>query len=109
MNSNWMKTNGQGLGYHYIIDRDGKIYQTAPLDKRMNQALPDLDKSYNNNNSLGVAMVAGGTPGDEPPAFSPAQLASGKTLVDGIEQSVQYPNEPCCRAWANSDRSRGWQ
>ena len=22
---NWMKTNGQGLGYHYVIDRDGKV------------------------------------------------------------------------------------
>jgi N-acetyl-anhydromuramyl-L-alanine amidase AmpD len=88
---NWMKTNKQGLGYHYIIDRDGKVYQTAPLDRRMNQALPDVDKSYNNNNSLGIAMVAGGTPGEEPPPFTPAQLATGRTLVDGLRGQYNIP------------------
>ena len=105
---NWMKTNGQGLGYHYIIDRDGKIYQTAPLDKRMNQALPDLDKSYNNNNSLGVAMVAGGTPGDEPPAFSSAQLEAGKTLVDGLRSQYNIPtNRVAGHGQIQTDREAG--
>jgi hypothetical protein len=105
---NWMKTNGQGLGYHYIIDRDGTIYQTAPLDKRMNQVLPDLDKSYNNNNSLGVAMVAGGTPGDEPPAFSSAQLAAGKTLVDGLRNQYNIPaNRVAGHGQIQTDREAG--
>jgi len=105
---NWMKTNGQGLGYHYVIDRDGKVYQTAPLDKRMNQVLPDLDKSYNNNNAVGVAMVAGGTPGEEPPAFSPAQLASGKTLVDGLSNQYNIPtNRIVGHGQIQTDREAG--
>ena len=105
---NWMKTNGQGLGYHYVIDRDGTVYQTAPLDKRMNQVVPDLDKSYNNNNSLGVAMVAGGTPGEEPPPFSPAQLASGKTLIDGLRNQYNIPtNRVVGHGQIQTDREAG--
>ena len=105
---NWMKTNGQGLGYHYVIDRDGKVYQTAPLDKRMNQVVPDLDKSYNNNNAIGVAMVAGGTPGEEPPPFSPAQLASGKTLIDGLHSQYNIPtNRIVGHGQIQTDREAG--
>jgi hypothetical protein len=105
---NWMKTNGQGLGYHYVIDRDGTVYQTAPLDKRMNQITPDLDKSYNNNNALGVAMVAGGTPGEEPPPFSPAQLASGKTLIDGLRSQYNIPtNRVVGHGQIQTDREAG--
>jgi hypothetical protein len=105
---NWMKTNGQGLGYHYVIDRDGKVYQTAPLDKRMNQVLPDLNKSYNNNNAIGVAMVAGGTPGEEPPPFSPAQLASGRTLVDGLRGQYNIPtNRIAGHGQIQTDREAG--
>jgi N-acetyl-anhydromuramyl-L-alanine amidase AmpD len=48
---------GGQYGYHFLIDKDGAIVQTAPLDKRTNHIKPDIDNSYSNANSIGIAMI----------------------------------------------------
>lgn len=62
------------FGYHFAIDREGNIYQTAPLNKRTNhirwgQVSDDLNKQFvdqglpvlSNSNTIGVSYLGTGT------------------------------------------------
>jgi hypothetical protein len=83
---------GKSFGYHFYIDKDGTVYQGAPLDARTNHvrspgestrtARPDIS----NNNAIGVAYVGTGKP-------TPEQLASSHALVAGLQDKYQIPNE----------------
>jgi hypothetical protein len=63
-------------GYHFLVDRDGKVYQTAPYDVRTNHILPS--QGFSNNNALGVAFVGADK------GTTPEQMASGKLLTDQL-------------------------
>lgn len=65
---------GGQFGYHFAIDREGRIYQTAPLNKRTNhirwrQVSDDLNKQFldqglpvlSNSNTIGVSYLGTGT------------------------------------------------
>jgi hypothetical protein len=70
-------------GYHYLIDRDGSVYQTAPDNVRTNHIMPNSSYGLNNSNALGVAMVAGsGQNGNI--ITTPEQMQSGKLLADQL-------------------------
>lgn len=49
--------DGAMFGYHFIIGEDGKITQTAPLDKRTNHVKGDIDPTFRNQNTLGIGLV----------------------------------------------------
>jgi hypothetical protein len=62
------------FGYHFAIDDEGNIYQTAPLNKRTNhirwgQVSDDLNKQFvdqglpvlSNSNTIGIAYLGTGT------------------------------------------------
>jgi len=68
------KERGGAFGYHYYIDRDGKVVQGAPLDKRTNHIKPGSKTGLTNANALGVSLV-GAKDG-----ATPEQLAAAKKL-----------------------------
>ena len=82
---------GGKFGYHFYIDKDGTVYQGAPLDARTNHvqgwpvggrtSRPDI----NNNNAIGVAYVGSGEPNAE-------QIKSGHALISGLQRLD--PNAP---------------
>lgn len=70
----------RGLGYHFIIDKKGKIYQYSPVHRAMWHAYK------NNYNTIGICFVGGGKFG---PA-TPEQIASCIGLCKLIKQD--YPS-----------------
>jgi hypothetical protein len=85
-------SDGGYLGYHFLVDRDGRVYQTAPFDARTNHILADRDRTYRNDNALGVAFVTGGSgPNHSPLPPTPAQLQAGKALVDNLRTQFNIP------------------
>lgn len=73
------------FGYHYLIDKDGSIYQTAPFNVRTNHILPNKDYGLNNNNSLGVAFVGGDK------GITDMQIAAGKQLTGELQSRFNIP------------------
>ena len=70
-------------GYHFLIDRDGKIYQTAPFNVRTNHILPS--QGFSNNNAIGVAFVGGNK------GMTAEQLAAGEHLVPRLQSQFHIP------------------
>jgi hypothetical protein len=83
------KRGGQSFGYHFYIDRDGSIYQGAPLDARTNHVGgPDRTSSHphiRNESAIGISMVGQGNP-------TPQQLAAGQKLATALQG--QYSIKP---------------
>ncbi len=84
------KERGGSFGYHFYIDRDGTIYQGAPMDKRTNHI---KDPSHGNrkedhgnltnSNAIGISLIAPSA-GRE----TPEQIAAAQKLVGSL--SRQY-------------------
>ncbi len=74
------------FGYHYLIDRDGTVVQTAPLSARTNHIQPDKDTSYANNHSLGIALVGGAS------GATDQQKQAAAMLVASLEQQLGIPS-----------------
>lgn len=80
---------GSPYGYHFYIDKDGTVYQGAPLTARTNHVMPPNSQyrsdrpDISNNNAIGISMV--GT-NNKP---TPEQVASGQKLVTALQQ--RYP------------------
>ena len=79
-------------GYHYIVDRDGKVYQTAPDDVRTNHIMGNKEHGLSNENAIGVAFVGGAPAGKNPLPMTPEQMAAGKALVDQLK--AKYNIDP---------------
>ena len=77
--------NNAQYGYHYVIDRNGDVYQTAPLEKRTNHILADKDPSFSNRNSIGVALITNGGEPTEAQKQSALKLTSGLQGQYGID------------------------
>jgi N-acetylmuramoyl-L-alanine amidase len=71
-------------GYHYLIDKDGSIYQTAPDNVRTNHIMPS--GGFNNSNSLGIAFVGADK------GMTDAQIAAGKQLVPQLQSQFNIPS-----------------
>lgn len=51
----------QGLGYHFVIDRDGKVYQLAYLDRTTNHAGKAMWEGKSPNRThLSIALISWG-------------------------------------------------
>jgi hypothetical protein len=77
---------GGYYGYHYLIDRDGSVYQTAPDNVRTNHILPNSQYGLNNSNALGVSFIGGAPAGKDPLPLTPGQINSGTQLVNNLKQ-----------------------
>jgi N-acetyl-anhydromuramyl-L-alanine amidase AmpD len=77
-------------GYHYLIDRDGSVYQTAPDNVRTNHVMPNSQYGLNNSNALGVSMVAGHAVNGNI-ITTPEQIAAGKQLADQLRSQYHIP------------------
>lgn len=84
---------GQHIGYHFYIDRDGKITQGAPLSKRTNHikgaSSPEraggVDSGLNNNNTIGISFV-GSTNRKGEEDVTEEQKAAGLRLLKELKK-----------------------
>ena len=72
---------GGAFGYHYYIDRDGKVVQGAPLDKRTNHIKPGSKSGLSNKDAMGISLV-GAKDG-----ATPEQLAAAQKLGTSVMAS----------------------
>lgn len=77
--------NQRRLGVQYVMDRDGKIFQTLPDGARGAHLRPAQNGSgLDNSNSLGMEVIA-----KDDRDITPAQVASAKAFLAGLER--KYP------------------
>jgi N-acetylmuramoyl-L-alanine amidase len=67
----------QSIGYHYVVDLDGKVWTGRHLDE------PGAHVAGHNANSVGICLVGGIEPNDA--AYSLAQWRSLAALVRGLQ------------------------
>lgn len=92
---------GGSFGYHFYVDRWGRVFQGAPLSKRTNHIKPPMHKArrhgvathLGSNNSIGVSMVGGCW-------RNPAKLTPITKSCDGekLTQAQQDAGERLIRA-----------
>lgn len=79
-------------GYHYLVDRDGKVYQTAPDNVRTNHIMGNSQYGLNNENAIGVSFIGGAPAGKNPLPMTPEQQAAGIALVNQLK--AKYNIDP---------------
>lgn len=78
------RERGGSFGYHFYVDKDGTIFQGAPMDARTNHVKPPSARERRdatglaNENAIGISLLGSG--GDE----TPEQLAAVKQLADSL-------------------------
>lgn len=88
----------QQRSYHYVLDRFGRVHRVVPETEAAYHAghsvWADGKHAYLNVNDsfLGVAFEASST-GDEP--ATPAQIRSGRELVDMLRAKYGIPSQNC--------------
>ena len=83
---------GAYYGYHYLVDRDGKVYQTAPDNVRTNHIQGSAATGLNNENAIGVSFIGGAPAGKNPLPMTPEQQAAGVALVNQLK--AKYNIDP---------------
>jgi hypothetical protein len=84
------RARGGSFGYHFYIDRDGTVYQGAPMDKRTNHVKDPRNLmrvgggDISNSNAIGISLVA--THGGKE---TPEQVAAATKLVQSLKQSYK--------------------
>jgi hypothetical protein len=77
--------NQRGLGVQYVMDRDGKVYQTLPSGARGAHIKPAQNGSgLDNSNTMGMEVIA-----KNDKDITPEQVASAKAFLKGMEE--KYP------------------
>lgn len=84
---------GASYGYHFYIDKDGTIYQGAPLDARTNHVKGPFSPMHvagartdiTNENAIGISFVGSG----EHP--TQAQIDAGKRLAGQLRNEYNIP------------------
>ena len=86
----WHKDRGwDGIGYHYVICRDGKIEEGRPIEKPGAHAY-NPGQGPGNGNSIGVCLIGGkARPGENAVNFTGEQWESLRVLCAKMEQ--QFP------------------
>ena len=78
-----MKDNGwSDIGYHFLIDRDGKVVEGRPLERS------GAHTKGHNKSSIGIALFGGhgGSENDQfGDHFTPAQEAALRALIDRLQ------------------------
>lgn len=83
------RQDGIMYGYHFVIAPNGKIYQVAPLNKRVNQVKSTRNRNafgrdVTNRNAIGISFHhASHNPGMAP---NRAQREAGKRLVTALRE-----------------------
>lgn len=79
----------KGYGYHFLIDKDGTIYQGSPVTKKLSHAGNSYgpNGNYNNTTSVGISFS---TRGDEKKEvgstkFNKAQIKSAITIISDLK------------------------
>ena len=83
--STWKNPSGRPYGTHFLIGKDGTIYQTANLSSRTWHTASEKRPSINNRNAVGIEFVGAvdkSTDTFEP--VTPAQAEAGVWLVQGL-------------------------
>ena len=83
----WHKQRGwQGIGYHYVVYRDGSVHPGRPVEQ------VGAHTSGHNANSIGVCYIGGVAADGKTPkdTRTPAQRAALRDLVELLR--VEYPN-----------------
>ena len=87
---NGIRTTSKGTkflaGYHFIVDKDGTIYQMAPENIRTNHTRSDLGDPFTNSKSIGVSLVGYG---NKP--FEGAQREQALKLISGLMDKYDIP------------------
>ena len=79
----WHRERGfASIGYHYVVDLDGKIWKGRPEDQ------VGAHVAGHNANTLGICMVGGA---ERDGRFTPKQWASLATLVRDISTRLPLP------------------
>ena len=79
---------GYAAGYHFYIDRNGNVFQGAPLNVRTNGVLSSV-AGYDNKNTINIAFInSGADMGNDP---TPAQLKTGALLVQDVGNNFGIP------------------
>ncbi len=73
---------GIGLSYHYIVERDGRVFKCAPISGRAYHAGVSVGKYGDNVNSQTVGISFANDGVDE--AYPAAQLRAAHELIDAI-------------------------
>ncbi|MCL4743836.1 MAG: phage tail tape measure protein [Burkholderiaceae bacterium] len=78
--------NKRGFGAHYIMDRDGNIFQMAPDNARLSHMRPGqgVGAGLSNSNTIGMEVIARNNQD-----LTPAQIAAGKQWIE--EMRAKYP------------------
>ena len=77
--------NKRGFGAQYIMDREGKIFQTVPDGAQVSHMKNAQNGSgLNNSNALGIEMIA-----KDNNDLTPAQIASGQQWIEQMRE--KYP------------------
>lgn len=83
----WHKQRGwQGIGYHYVVYRDGSVHPGRPVEQI------GAHTSGHNANSIGVCYIGGVAADGKTPkdTRTPAQRAALRDLVELLR--AEYPN-----------------
>jgi N-acetyl-anhydromuramyl-L-alanine amidase AmpD len=73
------------VGYHFIIDREGKIHQTAALTKSVNHAGKAMWNGQSPNRThLSLAILSWGLLNDDKKAWN------GQLVPEGVKRKGQY-------------------
>ncbi len=80
---NTFKSERPGLGYHFMIARDGGIFQYAPITNSVGHAL------HFNFRTIGISFAGGGK-------FGPVTDAQIDAVIDLINYNIK-PNSPNLR------------
>lgn len=86
----WQNSNSQGLGYPYVIDKNGQVYAFGnPDNSRSNHMRDEQGRSdrfdLTNKNSIGIGFITGG---GNPTA---AQMEAAKGLVASLQSKYGIP------------------
>lgn len=106
------KVRKQSAGYHFAVDENGNLYQTAPLDKRTNHFLRKqvnedinlgFDTEFSNDNTIGIAYLGSNKGRDEQP--SAAAVRTILKLIDRLQQ--MYPDMDADAVFPHSLLTKG--
>jgi len=77
-----------GYGYHFLIDKSGKVFQGSPLNKVISHSGNSYGPkgNYVNGHSIGISFSMKGTEG--PSEFTPEMYDSCANLILNIKPSL---------------------
>ena len=89
---NYDEERGGYFGYHFVIDKDGTIIQSAPLDKRTNHLkssdMRDEYSNFSSANTIGISLV-----GSEDGEMTEAQMRAAQQLATQLGDNFNIGNE----------------